>query len=358
MLGQMLGIDPRAARAAWTVFLLALVVATAYMVRETLVVFMIALLFAYLLAPVVELVQRFTPKGISPEVALAIVYLALIAAIVALTITVGSRIVEEADNLAARLPDLLKNRGWINQIPLPAWLEPVRARMVQALQTELDNGGKDILPYVKSLGGQLVSGAKYVAYVVLIPILAFFFLKDGHQMRENFLAGMVEEKRRPVVDGILEDINRLLGEYIRALVLLAVSTFVSYGIFLSVTGAPYALLLAGVSAVGEFLPVVGPAAGGAIALVVAGLAGYDHILAFAIFWIIFRMFQDYVVSPYLMGRGVELNPLLVLFGVLAGEQIAGVTGMFFSVPVIATLRVLFVRLQRSRRGELVAPGSR
>ena len=358
MLGQMLGIDPRAARAAWTVFLLALVVATAYMVRETLVVFMIALLFAYLLAPVVELVQRFTPKGISPEVALAIVYLALIAAIVALTITVGSRIVEEADNLAARLPDLLKNRGWINQIPLPAWLEPVRARMVQALQTELDNGGKDILPYVKSLGGQLVSGAKYVAYVVLIPILAFFFLKDGHQMRENFLAGMVEEKRRPVVDGILEDINRLLGEYIRALVLLAVSTFVSYGIFLSVTGAPYALLLAGVSAVGEFLPVVGPAAGGAIALVVAGLAGYDHILAFAIFWIVFRMFQDYVVSPYLMGRGVELNPLLVLFGVLAGEQIAGVTGMFFSVPVIATLRVLFVRLQRSRRGELVAPGSR
>jgi len=266
--------------------------------------------------------------------------------------------VEEADNLAARLPDLLKNRGWINQIPLPAWLEPVRARMVQALQTELDNGGKDILPYVKSLGGQLVSGAKYVAYVVLIPILAFFFLKDGHQMRENFLAGMVEEKRRPVVDGILEDINRLLGEYIRALVLLAVSTFVSYGIFLSVTGAPYALLLAGVSAVGEFLPVVGPAAGGAIALVVAGLAGYDHILAFAIFWIVFRMFQDYVVSPYLMGRGVELNPLLVLFGVLAGEQIAGVTGMFFSVPVIATLRVLFVRLQRSRRGELVAPGSR
>ena len=358
MLGQMLGIDPRAARAAWTVFLLALVVATAYMVRVTLVVFMIALLFAYLLTPVVELVQRFTPKGISPGFALAIVYLALIAAIVALAITVGSRIVEEADNLAARLPDLLKNRGWINQIPLPAWLEPVRARMVQALQTELDNGGKDILPYVKSLGGQLVSGAKYVAYVVLIPILAFFFLKDGHQMRENFVAGMVEEKRRPVVDGILEDINRLLGEYIRALVLLSVSTFVSYGIFLSVTGAPYALLLAGVSALGEFLPVVGPAAGGAIALVVAGLAGYDHLLAFAIFWIVFRMFQDYVVSPYLMGRGVELNPLLVLFGVLAGEQIAGVTGMFFSVPVIATLRVLFVRLQRSRRGELVAPGSR
>jgi predicted PurR-regulated permease PerM len=354
----MLGIDPRAARAAWTVFLIALVVAAAYTIRVTLVVFMIALLFAYLLTPLVEMVQRFTPKRISPGIALVIVYLALIGVIVALAVTVGSRIVDEANNLAVRLPDLLKNRDWINQIPMPEWMEPVRARIVQWLQAELDNGGQDVLPYVKSLGGQLVSGAKYVVYLILIPILAFFFLKDGHQMREQFVAGIVEESRRPVVDGILGDINRLLGEYIRALVLLSVSSFITYAIFLSVTGAPYAVLLSGVAAIGEFLPVVGPAAAGAIALLVTGLAGYNHLLALVIFWIVFRMFQDYVVSPYLMGRGVELNPVLVLFGVLAGEQIAGVTGMFFSVPVIATLRVLFVRLQRSRRGELVTSGGK
>ncbi len=351
----MLGIDSRAARATWTVLLIALVVAIAYAIRVTLVVLMIALLFAYLLTPVVELVQRFTPKRISPRVALVIVYLALIGAIVALTLTVGSRIVDEANNLATRLPDLLKNRDWINQIPLPEWLEPVRARLVQMLQTELDNGGKDVLPYVKSVGGQLVSGAKYLVYVALIPILAFFFLKDGRVMREHVVAGLVEGKQRLVVDDILEDINRLLGEYIRALVLLSASSFICYSIFLGTTGASYAVLLAGVAAIGEFLPVVGPAAAGAIALLVTGLAGYDHLIALAIFWFIFRMFQDYVVSPYIMGKGVKLNPLLVLFGVLAGEQIAGITGMFFSVPVIATLRVLFVRLQRARGGELTAP---
>ncbi len=354
----MLGIDPRAARAAWTVFLVALLVATAYAIRATLAVLMIALLFAYLLAPVVAMVQRFMPKRLSPRIALIIVYLALTGLIVAFTLTVGSRIVDEANNLATRLPDLLKNREWINRIPMPEWLQPLRARLVDMLQTELDNGGQDILPYVKSLGGQLVSGAKYLVYLILIPILAFFFLKDGHEMREQFVTGLVEEMRRPVVEGILEDINRLLGEYIRALVLLSVSSFICYGVFLGVTGASYAVLLAGVAAIGEFLPVVGPAAAGGIALLVTGLAGYDHLLAFVVFWIVFRMFQDYVVSPYLMGKGVELNPMLVLFGVLAGEQIAGVTGMFFSVPVIATLRVLFVRLQRSRGGELVAPLSR
>jgi predicted PurR-regulated permease PerM len=351
----MLGIDPRAARAAWTVFLIALLVATAYTIRVTLVIFMIALLFAYLLTPVVDLVQRFTPKSISPGVALVIVYLALIGVIVGLAFTVGSRIVDEAGNLETRLPDLLKNRDWISQIPLPGWLEPVRARVVQTLQTELNNGGQDVLPYVRSLGGQVLSGAKYVAYVILVPIIAFFFLKDGTKMREHFVATMAEGKQRLVVDEILGDINRLLGQYIRALVLLAVSSFICHSIFLGVTGAPYAVLLAGVAAIGEFLPVVGPAAAGAIALLVTGLAGYSHLPAFVIFWVIFRMFQDYAVSPYLMGRGVELNPVLVLFGVLAGEQIAGITGMFFSVPVIATLRVLFVRLQRARGGELVAP---
>jgi len=353
----MLGIDSRAARAAWTIFLIALVVAAAYTIRVTLVVFMIALLFAYLLTPVVELVQRFTPKLISPRLALVIVYLALIGVIVALAVTVGSRIVEEAGSLETRLPDLLKNRAWINHIPLPGWLEPVRARMVQTLQTELDNGGQDILPYVRSLGGQLISGAKYLVYVVLVPILAFFFLKDGRGMREQFVSGLAPERRRLVVEEILEDINRLLGQYIRALVLLAVSSFICYSVFFGVTGAPYAVLLACIAAMGEFLPVVGPAAAGGIALVVTGLAGYNHLLALVIFWIVFRMFQDYAVSPYLMGKGVELSLVLVLFGVLAGEQIAGVTGMFFSVPVIATLRVLFVRYQRARGSELVSPVS-
>jgi predicted PurR-regulated permease PerM len=353
----MLGIDPRAARAAWTVFLVALVVAAAYAIRVTLVLFMIALLFAYLLTPVVAFVERFTPKRISPRVALIIVYLALTGAIIALALTIGSRIGDEANSLATRLPDLLKNRDWINKIPLPEWLEPVRAKMVQMLQTELDNGGQDVLPYVKNLGGQLISGAKYLLYLVLIPILSFFFLKDGRTMREHFVAGLVEGRRRRVVEEILEDINRLLGQYIRALVLLSVSSFICYSIFFGVTGAPYAVLLACVAAIGEFLPVVGPAAAGAIALLVTGLAGYDHLLAFVIFWIVFRLFQDYIVSPYVMGKGVELNPLLVLFGVLAGEQIAGIAGMFFSVPVIATLRVLFVRLQRTRGGELAAPVS-
>ncbi len=350
--GSMLGLDPRAARAAWTVLLLALVVAAAYAIRTTLAIFMIAVLFAYLLIPLVDAVDHYTPRRVSGTLALAIVYLMLVGFIVALALTVGSRIADEANSLAIRLPDLLKNREWIDKIPFPYWLEPARARMVQWLQEEIDNGGKDILPYVKSFGGQLITGARYLLYVILVPILAFFFLKDGRTIRRDVINSL-DEANQLVVEEILDDINMLLGQYIRALVLLSVSGFIAYSVFLGLTGAPYAILLSGISALGEFLPVVGPAAGAAIVLAVTGLSGYSHWFAFILFWILFRMFQDYVATPYLMGKGVELNPLLVLFGVLAGEQIAGVAGMFFSVPVIATLRVVFVRLQRTRTREIV-----
>jgi predicted PurR-regulated permease PerM len=242
----------------------------------------------------------------------------------------------------------LRNRQWIDTLPLPSVLEPVRARIAQALQSELDNGGKDVLPYVKSLGGQIISGARYIVYIVLVPILAFFFLKDGHSIREDIVHRLTTGKHRLMLEGILEDINRLLGEYIRALVFLSLSSFICYGLFLSLTGASYFLLLAGIAAICEFLPVVGPAAAGIVVLLVTGLSGYQHMVWFLIFWLMFRLFQDYVVSPYLMGKGVEMNPMLVLFGVLAGEQIAGIAGMFFSVPVLATLRVILVRMRRVR----------
>jgi predicted PurR-regulated permease PerM len=67
-----------------------------------------------------------------------------------------------------------------------------------------------------------------------------------------------------------------------------------------------------------------------------------------IFVVAFRMFQDYLISPHLMGQGVELHPLLVLFGVFGGAEVAGVPGSFLSVPVLALARILYLRVRRSR----------
>ena len=69
-------------------------------------------------------------------------------------------------------------------------------------------------------------------------------------------------------------------------------------------------------------------------------AGYPHVLWVVIFLGIYRMFQDYVLSPHLMSKGVELHPLLVIFGVFAGGEIGGVAGIFLSVPALALMRLL------------------
>jgi predicted PurR-regulated permease PerM len=99
------------------------------------------------------------------------------------------------------------------------------------------------------------------------------------------------------------------------------------------------------AALGEFIPVIGPAAALAIMTLVCLITGSGSILWLIVFWGVYRLFADYVLNPYLMSAGIELSPLLVLFGVLAGDSIAGVPGMFFSVPIIAILRVIYSNLR-------------
>ena len=72
------------------------------------------------------------------------------------------------------------------------------------------------------------------------------------------------------------------------------------------------------------------------------------MLGVIIFLAAYRLFQDYILSPHLMGQGVEVHPLLVLFGVFAGAEVAGIPGTFLSVPVLALVRIVYLRMRKSR----------
>jgi predicted PurR-regulated permease PerM len=174
----MVGIDHRALSAAWTVFLFALAIAVVYVIRGALVTFTLALFLALLLSPVVKQVERFTPARVPRTAALAIVYIVLIAAVVAILIPVGSAVAEDAQNLARRLPDALKENP-LDRLPLPAWLEPVRERISQTLRDRIEDIGRNALPLIARGMERVVSGLGTVVNAVLIPILAFLFLKDG-----------------------------------------------------------------------------------------------------------------------------------------------------------------------------------
>ncbi len=344
----MIGIDRSALKIVWTVFLFALIVALVYEVRHTVVIFALALFMAHLLAPVVAFFERRVPARVPRVAILVLVYIALVAGIVLALTSVGARIGEQAANLAARLLEAMKQPDPLGNLPIPGWLEFERPKLAVFLRDRMSDLGEHVLPLLSSAGLQIISGIGNVLSAILIPILSFFFLKEGAAIRKGIVESF-SRANQPVVNEIFVDLHLLLAQYIRALVLLALATFLSYTGFLSIASVPYAILLAGIAAIGEFIPVVGPLTASAVILLVAAFSNYPHLLWIVTFLAIYRIFLDYVLSPYLMSSGVELHPLLVLFGVLAGEQIAGVPGMFFSVPVIAALRVLYVRLRRQRR---------
>jgi predicted PurR-regulated permease PerM len=186
-----------------------------------------------------------------------------------------------------------------------------------------------------------------LVYVVIIPILAFFFLKDARSIRQHFLDTIEDGGRRELINDILADVHLLLAHYMRALLILSAATFTCYSIAFLIMGIPFLVLLAALAALLEFIPMIGPLAAATTVTIVAGLNGVN-VLPVLIFMGIYRLFQDYVLSPHIMGAGVELHPLLVLFGVFAGAEIAGIPGAFLSVPILALLRIVYLRFRKAR----------
>ncbi len=349
----MLGLDLKVARYTWTVILVLLLVGLVYLIGQTLFVFTVALLFAYLLWPVVDFLNKHLP-GRSKLPSLTIVYLALIAVLVVIGFEVGSRIVIQANAFGARIPDFLEKL----EVPIaPGAQQGIGMKVISEVQKQVAEHSRDlILPLSKAIIS-VMSHVEVVLFIVLIPILSFFFLKDGRTMLSSLLDTIPEGSNRGMLTDIANDLHLLFAQYMRALVLLGLAASVVYGIFLSAIGLPYGLLLGAVAFPFEFVPIVGPLTSSVIILLVAGLSGFDHLLWIVIFLIIFRLFQDYVLSPHLLSSGTELHPLVVIFGVLAGGQIAGIPGTFLSVPVMATLRIVFRQLTNKKAASLLNQSS-
>jgi predicted PurR-regulated permease PerM len=340
----MLGMDERALRIVWTVFLFGLFLAFIYFIRDTLVLFALSIFFAYMLSPIVDLVERYVARR--RTLALTVVYILLIGALVGIGFAVIPRIGEEATALLTSFPGLLGG-GAISKIPLPHFLDPMRDQIIAVAKREASSLETSLVPFLQQAGTRILSGLGYLLPAILVPILAFFLLKDARDIRSNLIGAVEDRSDRRTMRAILDDVHVALRSYIRALVLLAIASFCAWAIFLSAMRYPYELLLAGLAGILEFIPVFGPAVALVIILIVAGVAGSGGLLWILLFFAIYRVFQDYILNPYLMSSGVEIHPLLVLFAVLAGERLAGIPGMFFSIPAIAILKVVWAHLRGS-----------
>ncbi len=341
----MLGLDRNAARWTWTAILILILCRALYEIRETIFILIIAILFAYMLTPLVNVLNRHLP-GKSRTPGLAITYVLLIGFLALVGIELGTRVAEEATSLASKAPQFFGNLSSATfNVRLPHYLEMLRGDVLVKVQSFLQTHSGDIVSYLPTAGLKVISYSSYLLFLVLVPVISFFLLKDGSEIYGHAVTLIPDGSRRRMWVGILGDTDVLLGQYVRAMGLLCLITFIVFAIVFSIMGVPYGILLAAIAFPLEFIPMIGPLIAAVIIILVSVATGYSHVLWVVIFLGLYRVCQDYVVSPRLMSAGVEVHPLLVILGVLAGEKLGGVPGMFLSVPAVALIRVVYRRLR-------------
>jgi predicted PurR-regulated permease PerM len=226
-------------------------------------------------------------------------------------------------------------------------VQSVKQTVMNAVANQVREHGSEIVGAASKAGLRVLSAAGDAILIIVIPILSFFFLKDGRAIRRQVIESVDEGPRRDFLRGVLLDLHLLLAQYMRALFVLSSATFGFYGAFFLMMGVPYSVLLATVAFVLEFIPMIGPLVAAGVILLVAGFSG-ANVFVILIFLIAYRLFQDYVLQPYLLGAGIEIHPALVIFGVFAGGEIAGIAGSFLSIPVLALLRIVYRRILKAQ----------
>jgi predicted PurR-regulated permease PerM len=186
----------------------------------------------------------------------------------------------------------------------------------------------------------VVGLAAYAPWLILVPILAFFFLKDGEDFRRSVVSALPHRIRRRGYE-LSKEINATLAAYIRAQLLACVLVGILCGAGFAVLGVPYPVLLGVLAGVLEFVPLVGPLTAAVVSTLLAGLHTPLSALWVCAFLLVLRVVEDYAVYPRLIRRGVHLHPLAVIVAVLAGLELGGVAGVFLAIPAVAIVSVTY-----------------
>ncbi|MBC7930095.1 MAG: AI-2E family transporter, partial [Rubrivivax sp.] len=245
--------------------------------------------------------------------------------------------------LAQKVPDYLTSartraeslNAVSRQLNLPPKLRDAASEKINASLTEIGN-------YLAAEGfGNAVNVLSYVPWLILVPILAFFFLKDAETFRRSVLHMLPQGRIRWRGDEFFQDVNSTLAAYIRAQLTacLLIGTICTLGFL--VIDVPYALVLGVMAGMLEFIPLLGPVVVAVVAITVAGFDSSGEAIAVAIFLGVLRIVHDYVIYPRIIGSGIHLHPLAIILAILAGHELAGVAGIFLAIPVIAVLTVTY-----------------
>ena len=321
----------------------------------------LSIFFAYLVSPLVDFIRRprqigkrtiAIPRGLSILLAYVAIMGAIVLAIYIVLPGLGKQFPEFADQAKIYWKTLGEKSQGLNQY--------FRShRMPDPLVDAANNAIPKVIEKVSATVSEFVSASlaylAFIPWLILIPILGFFLLKDVESFRRSVLQMLPRGRWRWRGDEFFQDINSTLAAYTRAQLTACLFVGLVCALGFTLLRLPGGLVMGLMAGVFEFVPLVGPLS---IAIMAALLAllhdGPVSMFFVLVFLGVLRIAQDYFIYPRLIGQGIHLHPLAVIFAILSGAELAGVAGIFLAIPVVAILTVSYRHWMEHRGSEGLA----
>src|SRR6516164_8829315 len=338
----MFSLDDRTGNVISTIALFLIGAAVLYLARRAFLILVISLLFADLLEPMVALIQRHSRLGGKNRTwANAEVYLTGTLILGSLSYMFGPRLVTQIKGLNTAVPQILQD---LTTGKTAADLG-ARHGLSVADQKRIHDwlaGNRGLIGhFFERAAGSLAYVATSAVWLFAVPILAIFILRDGRYVLDEIIEAMALGRDQTLVRGIVSQVDAMLAKYIRAQLALAGLSVAFYTTSMLLLGFPYAVALGILGGALEFLPAVGWIASAA-AILTIGFLTHAHWIWMAALLLLWRLVQDYVNSPRIMGDNLQLQPLTVIFALMVGGQVGGIAGLYLSVPTVAVLRIVWL----------------
>ncbi|MFN4162564.1 MAG: AI-2E family transporter [Stenotrophomonas sp.] len=323
--------------------------------------FVLALALAWLGDP---LVDRIEATGRSRNTGVVLVFVAMILMITAALLILVPMIERQIATLVAAIPQA---QQWLMQTGIPwfeqktgleimQWMDP--DRLIEWVRSHWQQAGgfaKTFFGYVSRSGFTMVT---WVVNILLLPILAFYFLRDWDKLVER-VASMIPRNHIGTITKLARESDEVLGAFIRGQFLVMIALGVVYAAGLSLVGLKLGLLIGLVAGLISFIPYLGATTGivMAIAAALVQAQGFDLklLILVGIVFTVGQLLESYVLTPRIVGDKIGLHPVAVIFAVMAGGQLFGFLGMLLALPVAAVSNVLLrYAHQRYRQSDLYA----
>lgn len=299
-------------------------------VSSILVLLGVAFFLALGLEPAVSwFVNRGLPRWAATTLVF-VIFLALLAGFVAAAIPPLS---EQANQLITAAPHYIQQAqdhssaiGRLNE----------RFHLQQRITDALNGYGGSILTDVVS-AGSAVFGA--LANILIVTVLTVYLLVGLPQIRAT-LYRLVPHTRRPRAILIGDEVFAKVGAYVLGNVLISVIAALGTALWLTAFSVPYPLLLGIFVGLLDLVPVVGSTIAGVVVAAVALAVSLPVCIATAVFFVVFRLVEDYLLVPKIIGRAVKVPALITVVAVLFGGALLGIVGALVAIPVAAAIQLL------------------